>query len=760
MFALLGRRIYNARWTVLVAGLLLLVAGIAYGTGVIPQLKGGGFEDKGSESYRAMQELQSTLHLDNGDIVLLFRSDAWAVADPRYAAAVQATLGRLNGQANVDRVVSFYNSGNPAFVSNDQHSTYAVVTLSGSDDQRLKRYDALKPLLTSPDLQVQAGGAVPSGEAISRQASRDLERAETITFPVTAILLLIIFGGLISASLPLAIGGLAILGAFIALRLLTNVTDISIFALNIVTMLGLGLAIDYSLFIVSRFREELPGRSVEEALVRTLATAGRTVAFSAVTVALSLAALLLFPQMFFRSMGLGGIAAVAVAMLGSLTVLPALLAVLGRRVDALSLRRILPWSAQSGSSRREQHGFWYQIAQTVMRRPAVIALTVIAVLLVLGLPFLHARFSIPDSSSLPAGTEARVVSDTIARDFPHDEGRAILLAVHTDGPALSPQNVGALYDYTTRLQSLPNVRAVESLTTLAPGLDRQAYQSLYANPNADPRLQAATASLAKGDLTAIIVFVNGDPYSAGAQQAVKAIRELPPPAGGRVLVTGASAAFSDLLQSLAAHIPAGLGLIVVTVFVLLFLAFGSLVVPAKAVLLNFLSLTATFGALVWVFQEGHLDRLLGFQAAGSIDASQPVLIFAIAFGLSMDYEVFLLSRIKERYDATGDNVAAVSSGLHRTGRIITSAAALLTLVFLAFTTSDLVFIKEVGFGMALAVFMDATVVRSLLVPATMRLMGRANWWAPAPLKRVWQSAGMGEVETVPGSAATAPAGAD
>ncbi|MGI8551931.1 MAG: MMPL family transporter, partial [Dehalococcoidia bacterium] len=606
MFKKFGQIVYAIRWGILAAGVLLLVAGVLYGTGVFSRLKDGGFEDTSTQSFHAGQQLQRSLHISAADIVLLFHSDSLKAEDPRYASAVAETLGRLSGQANIDRIVSFYVTAAPSFVSNDGHDTYAIVTMTGTDDAKLKRYQELKPLLTSSVLQVRFGGVLPASAAISSQVSKDLGRAESITFPVTAVLLIIIFGGLVAASLPLAIGGLAILGAFITLRLLSNFTDISIFALNVVTMLGLGLAIDYSLFIVSRFREELPGHSAEAAVIRTLATAGRTVAFSAITVALSLASLLIFPQMFLRPMGLGGIAAVMVAMLGSLTVLPALLAVLGPRVDSLAVRRFLPFAARAGEG-SEHQGIWYRIAQQVMRRPGIIAAVLVVALASAGIPFLGARFSTPDARALPAGNEARQVSAALVRDFPRDESSAVRVAVQTSGPALSGENIGALYDYTLRLRLLAHVKGIEGLTTVGPQLDRAGYQAEYSQPNANPQQAAAVAAFAQGNLTEVSVFSDVPSQSSAGQSLVKAIRALPPPTGARVEVAGESASLVDLLHSLTLHIPAALALIVVTIFVLLFLAFGSVVVPLKAVLLNFLSLTATFGALVWVFQEGHLQ---------------------------------------------------------------------------------------------------------------------------------------------------------
>ena len=520
------------------------------------------------------------------------------------------------------------------------------------------------------------------------------------------VLLVVIFGSVAAASLPLAIGVTAILGAFTALRAFTLVTDVSVFSINVITILGLGLAIDYGLFMVSRFREELAhGLSTEDAVVRTMATAGRTVAISGLTVAISLAGLLIFPQVFLRSMGFGGMAAVLVAMVAALTLLPALLAVLGPRVDALSVRR-LPW--RRGRPARPPveagHGAWARIARSVMRRPVLYAVSIVALLLVLGLPFLRVAFGGVDARVLPAGTESRVVAETVDRDFSRNAASPIEAVVTLPAPADSTAGRAALGSWVASARTVPGVTSAEVTGTAA-----------------------TTARVSLG--------YDADPISAEARELVQRVRDLPAPPGGAVLVGGQTAELVDLLDSVGGLLP-WMGLIVVgTTFVLLFLAFGSVVVPVKAVVMNVLSLSASFGAIVWIFQDGNLSGLLDFTPTGTLEATQPILVLAIVFGLSMDYEVFLMSRIKEQYDLTGDNTEAVATGLQRTGRIITSAALLLIVVIGAFSLSGITFIKLIGVAMIIAILLDASVVRVLLVPATMRLLGRANWWAPAPLRR-------------------------
>jgi trehalose monomycolate/heme transporter len=719
MFDRLGHLVYRGRRWVLAAAAAVLVLGATWGTGVFGAMTSSGFDDPGSESAAAKARIEETVGRTGADVVLLYRFGGRPVTDPAFRAAVQEHLAGLPDRL-LRSVTTAWSAGpatNSALVSDDGRATYAVVGLAGTgDDDVMDAYDELEPALRDADgLDVQLGGAAAISSDITTQVSEDIAKAEQLSLPIVLVLLVVIFGGLVAAGLPLAIGGLAILGAFLMLRLLTVVTDVSVFAINIVTMLGLGLAIDYALFVVSRFREErrLPGATTESALARTMATAGRTVAFSGVTVAVALASLLFFPQTFLRSMGFGGMAAVLVAMLGALTVLPALLAVLGHRVD--SLRIPLPGRLSRLRGRRlpaeaEHHGAWYRVAHSVMRRPVVYVAVIVPVLLLAGLPFLRVEFGGVDHRALPAGTESRTVAETLIQDFPSGDVTTIDAVVDfADGSV----DTAALQDYAARLADLPGV---------------------------------TSATVAAQDAGTAVVSVRyaAEGIGAEARELVGDVRAVPAPEGADVLVGGRAADLRDLLASLGSTLPL-MGLFVLgSTMLLLFLAFGSVVLPVKAVLMNVLSLTASFGALVWIFQDGHLSGPLGFESTGAIEATQPILMLAMAFGLSMDYEVFLLSRVREQWDATGDNTAAVATGLQRTGRIITSAALLLVVVIGAFATSGIVFIKLIGVGMIIAILVDATVVRALLVPATMRLLGRWNWWAPAPMARFWWRHGLRE----------------
>ena len=776
MFQGLGSVIYRGRWIVLAAGLVVMALSGIFGISVFGQLKAGGYNNPSAESTHVEDLLKSQLGADDRILIVLFTSkDGSTVESPGYKAAVENTLSKLNGQENVGKISTFYSTGATVFVSKDHTSTYAAVGLEGDDDVQMKNMARLRPLLTSDTLQVQLGGYPPISEEINAMVQHDLAQAETLSFPIVFVLLVVIFGSLLAAALPLFIGAFAILGAFLVLQITTNFADVSVYAINIVTMLGLGLAIDYSLFIVSRFREELVRRDgdVHAALIRTMQTAGRTVIFSGLTVMISLLSLVIFPQMFLKSLGWGGAAAVMIAMIGAVTVLPAILAVMGHRVNSLSVRSLFrrgPKKAATDPATPSDSGFWYNVSNFVMQHPILILIVGVVPLLIVGLPFFSINISVPDHRVLPLGSEGRQVGDALMNNFSSNETQPIQLVVHSTSPALDKASLDALFDYTRQIETVPGVMKVESLVTLDPQLDaagKAGYEAFYSSIGSATSPMAGPAALAaghysNGQYSLVNVLYDGAPLGAQAQDLVKTLRGLAPPQGLTAQVGGQSAQLVDFLSSLEMGIPFALGLIVIVMFVLLFLMLGSLIVPLKAVVLNVLSLSASFGAIVWIFQDGNLANILGFTPTGSIDGTMPVLIFAIAFGLSMDYEVFLLSRIKESYDRTGDTVTAVATGVQRTGGIITSAAVLLVVVIGTFSLGQVLLIKLVGTGLALAIFVDATIVRLLLVPATMRLLGKYNWWAPRPLVALYEKLGLGETEsdepeqvvaTAPGAAA-------
>jgi RND superfamily putative drug exporter len=696
-----GRTVAGLRWWLLAGGVLLVVVGALWGTGVFGVLTSGGFQTPGSESARAATQITARLGGQDPDLIVLYSSagatvDAAAVRDP-----VTATLTALRQRPEVGKVVDFYSTASSQLVSRDRHTTYAAITLrAAGDDAKQQAYEAIRAYLSAPGVDTTVGGAVALEDAADQQTERDITRGEAIAMPIVLILLVFVFRGLVAAGLPLLIGMLAVLGAFTTTRLIATITDVSTFAVNSITLLGLGMAIDYSLFMVSRFREELAaGHDTAVAVARTMTTAGRTVAVSGATIALALSSLLIFPQVFLRSMGIGGMAAVLVAMLGSLTVLPALLTILGPRVNALRIP--VPRHHRREPTPSELDGRWARLSRAVMRRPVPILIGVVAVLAVLAAPFGHVRFGGSDERVLPAGTPARVVAQRLAADFPA-------------GTTTSPIQV--LVDNATPAQA----------TDLAGRI------------GAVPGVTAARVSATAGDTTLISVGYTGQPTGNAAYSAVRSIRALPTPPGARMLVGGRPAQDVDLLASLGARLP-WLALVMTAVaLVVLFAAFGSVLLPVKAILMNLVSLGASFGVVVWVFQDGHLAGPLGFTPTGYLEPNLPILILAVLFGLATDYEVFLLSRIREHWQVTGDNTAAVATGMQRTGPIITAAALLLVVVVAGFTTGKLVFAKLIGIGMITAIVVDAALVRTLLVPATMRLLGRWNWWAPRPLAAAYR----------------------
>ena len=744
MFETWGRMIYRRRRLVLVFTLLVVAFAGVWGTGVFGSLQtAGGFNAPDSQSQHASDLASAAFGRDTSDVVVLYKSASLTVTDPAYRAAVTSTLAALP-RSRVESVATFWSTGSRQFASASGRETYAVLKLTGgSDAARIKSFDAIKGSLAVPGLTEHAGGLIPSEGAINKEVTSDIGRAEGFSMPLLLVLLMVIFGGLAAASLPLAIGGIAILGSFAALRLLTLFTAVSIYSVNITTILGLGLAIDYGLFMVSRFREEL-GRTaaVEDAVARTVATAGRTVAVSGVTVAVALASLMLFPMTFLRSMGYGGVATVIVDMVAALTVMPALLAVLGPRVNALRVRprRRAGAARQPGAAllpgavpADETSGAWYRLARSVMRRPVVYVVVIVAGLAAVGSPFLHISWGGTDARVLPAAAAPRLVTEALNRDFPGNVTSPIEAVVQFPGPVSAAGRGAELAAYVSRLDRIPGVTGGQ-LTGV------------------------------RGEIARVDLRYSPGPMTSQARAIVGQVREIPPPAGARVYVGGTTAELADELSSLGSVLPWMALVVVLATFVLLFLAFGSVVLPVKAIAANALSLLATFGVIVWIFQDGHLSGLLRFSPTGTIDPTTPILMLAIIFGLSMDYEVFLLSRVRERYDVTADNTAAVAGGLQRTGGIITSAALLLVIVIGAFSASGISFIKLMGVGMIIALIVDATIVRILLVPATMRLLGRANWWSPRPLRRLYAQYGIGEdggaaVAARPAAPASEPASA-
>jgi putative drug exporter of the RND superfamily len=726
MLARLGRFTVRHRKAVLVGTVVFFVVAGALGGDVASRLSSGGFEDPASESSRASDTIEREFGNQTPDLVLLVTAKNGTVDDADVVEVGNALTARLGSERGVDRAISYWNLGNPPPLrSHDGRQALVVAALRGNEDEVHDTAERLSPRYAGSEgpVTVGVGGFAEVFRQVNEEVEADLVRAELLAFPIVLVLMVLVFGSLIAAGLPLVVGVLAIVGTFLVLVIISSLTEVSIFALNLTTAMGLGLAIDYSLFIVSRYREELGnGRNPHDAVVRTVQTAGKTVAFSALTVAVALAALLIFPLAFLRSFAYAGIGVALLAGAVAVIFLPALLAVIGPRVNSLRLWRREP--------KPVGQGVWHRIATFVMRRPVPIAIAVIVVLLLLGLPFLRIEFGLPDDRVLPEHLSSRQVQDDIRTRFSSDESRALqVVADDIDVPAARTDDIDR---YAARLSRLPGAARVDAVT----GSFIEGQQVAGPGP-LSPRFQADRA-------TWLSVVPSVEAYSEAGEHLAEAVRDTPAPFP--VLVTGPSAELVDSKESLFRLLPIALALVALATFVLLFLMFGSILVPIKALILNVLSLSATFGALVWIFQDGNLSGALDFTATGTLPASVPLLLFCIAFGLSMDYEVFLLSRIKEEHDRTGDNTASVAIGLERTGRLVTAAAVLISVVFIAFATSGVSFIKIFGIGLALAVLMDAFVIRATLVPAFMRIAGETNWWAPRWLRRVHQRIGISETE--------------
>ncbi|HUR50182.1 MAG TPA: MMPL family transporter [Acidimicrobiales bacterium] len=727
MLRRLAYLVVKRRRLVLVGTAVFFVAAGGIGGGVAEHLSSGGFNDPAAPSSVANKILEDTFGAGQPNLLMVVTAKGGRKVDaPQIAAAGNELTAALAAEQGIDGAASYWSLGSPPPLrSTDGSQALVLATIGGDEDAVREVVEKISPEYSKSSdlLDVKVGGFSEVFRQVGTQIESDLAKAESVALPLTLILLVLVFGSVVAASLPLAVGAISVVGTFLVLRVLSEMTTVSIFALNLTTAMGLGLAIDYALFVVSRYREELRnGRTTEEAVVRSVETAGRTVVFSAFTVAVSLAALLVFPLAFLRSFAYAGIAVVAVAALGAVVFLPALLAALGPRIDKWSMWRRQPKEVGTG--------MWHSIAMAVMRRPVIIGASVIIVLLLLGAPFLGIKFALPDDRVLPPTASSRQAHDALRLNFASNEAQGLsVVAPGVDATARKDD----ITRYAIQLSKAKNVARVDTVTGFFAG----GAQVLPPIP--------LSARFASEGGTWFSVVPTTEAMSADGERVVKDVRAIAAPFP--VKVGGLSAMLVDAKKSLFGRMPLAAGLIALVTLTVLFLMTGSVLVPIKAIVLNLLSLTATFGAMVWIFQEGHLSRWLDFTATGAIDTTTPILMFCVAFGLSMDYEVFLLSRIKEEHDLTGDNVRSVAIGLEHTGRIVTAAAGLLAVVFLAFATSQVSFIKLFGLGLAMAVVMDATIIRGLLVPSFMRLAGEANWWAPPFLRRVYGRVGFSHADS-------------
>ncbi len=737
MFLRWGRLIAAHQRLVLILSAVSLVAAIIGLLVIRPELQENALVSDDAESIQIARELGDRFGRGDNTIVFLIDADG-PIADPAVAARVAAALAPLTPDRGVVRVISVASGGDQRFISRDGRSTYALAQVdadgvSNSSDL----VTAVGDSAAAQGLTATATGATVVNDDVTVAVQEGLIRAEIIAIPLTIVFLILIFGGLVAAGLPLITGGIGIIATLAVTFAISFFTDQSVFSLNLVTMLGLGLGVDYSLFMVSRFREELAKRPVEDAVAVTVATVGKAVFFSAITVMFGLSATFFFPMPTIAQMGQAGILVVGLALVYGLTFLPALLAVLGYGINRYAIRR---------PDLRPRNGFWHALAATVMRRPVAFLVPIMVVLLVMSIPLLTLNLTPGTINIVGTDSPSRVASDRLQSEFAANEGNTIPVVVTaTDGDALSAGSVAAETELATRIAALPGVTRVDSLTTgtLASAIPFD--WASYSGDQADLPflLRQGLPLLVDGD--AALMEVSFDTEPAGTQAIVEQIRDLD--VAGVSSRVGGDAAFTvDLRNGIIDALPAALLFVFVGSYLILLLSFGSLLLPIKAIFMTLLSITSSLGIVILVFQDGWLSGPLGFTADGQLIATTPILMFCVLYGLSMDYEVLLLSRVQEEYVRSGRNRESVALGIENTGGIITGAAAIMIVVFGGFVIAEVTVIKSLGFGLAVAVLIDATIVRCLLVPATMRLLGRWNWWAPRPVRLAVDRLGFGHTE--------------
>jgi RND superfamily putative drug exporter len=739
----LARWVLRWRWFVIAAAIVMVPVAGFFGVGVADNLSAGGFDDPGSESARTAEALNRRFEgAGEPEFVVLVTARRGSVDDDAVASTGLDITREIAAEHGVVAATSYWSLDRPPpLKSTDETQALIIVELRGEQGERVEIAEELSPAYTGRRGPVVLGvtGLTEVVRQVSERSEQDLQRSELIAAPITGIALVIVFGSIVAASLPLAIGIVAVIGTLLALLAISSVTEVSVFSLNLTSGLGLGLSVDYGLFVVSRYREELgKGVSTRVAVGRTMQTAGRTIAFSALTVMISLMALLLFPQAYVASFAYAGVAVVAIAGFSAVVLLPAILAVLGPRIEAGRIFK--PRADESG-------GFWRRQAERVMKRPWPYALGVSALLVVLAIPFLSLELGqIDDRVVQPEVSSARRVTDEIREKFPTRESSAMRVLARGVSPTADAETIDA---FARRLREVPGVARVDAATGFYPAPDQSIAPfgpGEVVPAEASPKLSARFSSARSPDDTWFNVVPDIEPLSTPGERLLDRVRATDAPFD--FTIAGPTARLVDSKDAIQSKLPLAIGFIAIVTFLLLFLMTGSVLVPLKALLLNVLSLTATFGAMVFIFQDGRFADLLGYTPTGRIDTFTPLLMFCIAFGLSMDYEVFLLSRIKEEYDYDHDNERAVAVGLAKTGRIVTAAALILSIVFLGLATSEVLQVKLFGIGLLLAVLVDAFLIRATLVPAFMRLAGRVNWWAPRFLRRWHLRFGIWENEPI------------
>ena len=758
MFTRWGALVYRFRRLVAILAVVLAVASMTLASQTADSLSSGGWLDADAESAVVAERLDEEFGAGLSSVIALFRADVPGsdATSTEFQAAIAQALEEVAADERVSGIVGYAETQDPRFISQAGDAAYVVVELDMTEEESVAVVEELRAAIVPPaGYTYQLTGYGPITLDSAEQSEKDLVRAETVSFPILAIILILVFASVVAAGMPLLVAGLAIPSSLALIYVVAQQIEMSIFVLNIATMLGLALAIDYSLFIVSRFREELRrGRTVGESVERSVATAGKAVAFSGIAVAIGLSGLLLFEAPAIRSIGISGSLVVLCSVIYALTFLPAVLGMLGHRVNALSLgglrARFRPIADEAAPARTSR---WERVAHAVMRRPIAVLVPTLAILLIAGAPFLRLEQGVPGAEIYPPGVESRDAYVALQEEFAAGETTPIVVLSDVQGEPTEPANVAAIMDLAARIDALDGIDRVDgpfAVRDPETGADLSADQvsALYALPEGQrpPGLDALLARYVHGSTVRLDAISPISPSQPAATDMVPVVRGLEPGDGITTHVGGSAATGHDFLVSQSERAPAAVAWTLVASAVILFLLFGSIVIPIKAVVMTLLSICASFGALVWIFQEGNLSGPLAFEPLGYTIAGNPIIMFSVIFGLSMDYEVLLLSRIQEAYRRTGDNTASVADGLARTAGVITGAALIMVTVFAAFALAEVITIKSIGVGMAIAVFIDATIIRVLVVPATMRLMGRWNWWAPGPLGRFADRFGFSHVE--------------
>ncbi len=760
LFSRWGAFVYRHRRIVAVVALILGLASVPLASQAAGQLSSGGWLDNDAESSTVANRLADEFGTGRSSLLVLYRStDGRDVTDPSVQGAIDESLAEVRADERVTGTIGYAETRDQRFVSDDGSATYVVVELDLTNEESVEAVEPLREKIAPSDgLSFQLTGYGPVTKDSAEQSEADLQRAEVISLPIAAFILVFVFASLVAAGMPLLVAGLAIPSSLGIIFVVAQQVEMSVFVLNIATMLGLALAIDYSLFIVSRFREELErGRSVGDAVERAIATSGKAVAFSGMAVAIGLSGLLVFEAPALRSIGIGGSIVVFTSVFFALTFLPAILGMLGHRVSSLSIQGLIRRFRPAAALADTRASRWEGVARWVMRRPILVLVPTLALLLAAGTPFLRLQQGVPGAEIYPAGLESRDAYVALQTEFPRGETTPIVILADVDGSPTEPDKALALARYSAALNDVEGIDRIEGPFTIpdpASGqpMTPEAVAELWSMPREQlpPELAAGLDQLEAAYIRdGTVRFDAISPIDASQPEAnamIPVVRALEAGGGIETQVGGTAALGHDFLVSQAERAPFGVGIPLLASGVILFLLFGSVVLPIKAVLMTLLSISASFGALVWIFQEGNFAEALAFDPLGYTIAGNPIIMFCTLFGLSMDYEVLLLSRIQEAYRRTGDNTASVAEGLAKTAAMITGAAAVMISVFAAFALAEVITIKSIGVGMAIAVFIDATIIRVLLVPAAMRLMGRWNWWAPGPLGRLADRLGFSHAE--------------